>query len=321
MSRQVRIATKTMAAINQAIEADNGNSFRYWLGVVLPKMGDAYRQEDSSDRHRSHLGASILGQECAKAIYYSFRWVTVKKFPARILRLFNRGHMEEARVIAMLCTIGITVYQQDENGNQFRISFAGGHGGGSGDGVGLGIPDLPVNTAAILEFKTHGEKSFIELAGKLDEWRKFTEGKGNFTGKGVRDAKFEHWVQMQSYMRKMGLAAALYAAVNKNTDDVYMEIVLLESDPADEFIERGTKLVFMDVAPEGISKSPGFFKCRFCDHRSNCHDLADKNVDRNCRTCIGSVPLPSGEWVCKVHGHFLTKAEQLAACSEYSSRI
>ena len=40
-----------------------------------------------------------------------------------MLRLFNRGHIEEARFIAMLLTIGMPVYQQDAEGKQFRIHF------------------------------------------------------------------------------------------------------------------------------------------------------------------------------------------------------
>lgn len=321
MIQTVRIAHKTLAAIDAAIEKDQGNLYRYWLGKIIPQMGDAYRQDDPDEKHRSHLGASILGQECGRAIYMSWRWATVKKFPGRILRLFNRGHLEEARFIALLCMIGVTVYQQDAEGNQFRIVFADGHGGGSGDGVGIEIPDLPGGVAAILEFKTHGEKSFIELAGKLDEWRKCAAGIGPFTGKGVRNAKFEHWVQMQTYMRKMGMTAALYAAVNKNTDDVYMEIVLLDTTRADEFIARGSQLVYMDELPPKLNNSSGYFKCRFCDHRSNCHDLADKNVDRNCRTCVGSKPLPTGEWLCTMHNKLLSKSDQISACKDYSSRI
>lgn len=313
----INVAVQTLHAIDSAVRADQGSAFRGWLGKVMPHIGDAYRTDEAA--HRGHLGASLLGGECARAIWYSFRWTTRKDFEGRMLRLFNRGHLEEARFIAMLLMIGCEVYQQDEKGNQFRISFADGHGGGSGDGVAIGIPDLPAGTAALTEFKTHSEKSFIELAGKLDEWRLFLEGRGNFTGKGVRAAKFEHFVQMQLYMRKMGLAAALYVAVNKNTDDLYAEVITLDAELADQFLARGEKLVWADKPPEKLNASPGFFKCRFCDHRPVCHLKAAP--DRNCRTCRFSAPAPggSGVWTCSngVCPGPIPKEIQLTGCSHY----
>jgi hypothetical protein len=313
--RTITVAHKTLDAIDQAIERDQGGLFRRWLGYLLPQMSDAYRGEE--DGHRSHLGASILGGECPRRIWYSFRWVTKPRFIARTLRLFNRGHLEEARFIAMLKMIGCEFWHQDENGNQFRIHFAEGHGGGSGDGVGRGIPDLPPTTAFVSEFKTHGEKSFIELAGKLDEWRahRLNRQASPFTGQGVRAAKFEHFVQMQTYMRKMALAAALYMAVNKNTDDVYAEVITLDIEFADQFIDRGEKLVWMDEPPKRISESPGFWKCRFCDDRPVCH--LKKAPERNCRTCRCVKPGRFKSWHCALHSMLIDTDTQRTGCDDY----
>lgn len=311
----VHIATKTLKAIKDCIEADQGAKFRQALGQVIPHMGDAFRGEDEG--FRSHMGASLIGGECARSIWYGWRWATKPKFDDRILRLFNRGHLEEARFIAMLLSAGVAVYQQDEHGKQFRISHAGGHFGGSGDGIGVGLPELNHGTPALLEFKTHGEKSFIELAGKLDEWRGFLEGRNHFTGKGVRDAKFEHYVQMNIYMRKMGIPVALYGAVNKNTDDLYMEIVVLDTAIADQFLARGEKLIEMNAPPKRLSDSPGFWKCRFCDHKAMCHKLPKATVERNCRTCQFSKPSNDGNWVCTKHDSIIPKETQLIGCPDY----
>lgn len=303
MSNRI-LATKTLTMIDTLVEKDQGASFRGWLGKVIGHVGDAYRTDE--DGHRSHMGASMIGGECARAIWYNFRWTTKSAFPGRVLRLFNRGHLEEARFIAMLLMIGCEVYQQDENGNQFRISHAEGHFGGSGDGVAIGVPDVPEGTAVLCEFKTSGDKPFAELKAK-----------------GVRDAKFEHYVQMNIYMRKMGIAVALYLVVNKNTDELYGEIVYLDSAIADQFLDRGEKMVWMDDAPDKLSNSPGFWKCRFCDHRPVCHLKAAP--DRNCRTCKHSTPAANKEWVCnkpiQPYGEganqVLDKETQLKGCDDY----
>jgi hypothetical protein len=311
----VTIAHKTLTQINEMIRVDQGAKFRGFLGRVLPHIGDAYRQDE--DGHRSHLGASQLGAECPRAIWYGFRWTTKADFPGRIIRLFNRGHLEEGRFIALLLMLGCEVYQQDSQGKQFRISFAEGHAGGSGDGVALRIPDLPVATACLLEFKTHGEKSFIELAGNLTDWRMHIADptKNPFPGKGVREAKFEHYVQIQLYMRKMGLAVALYMAVNKNTDDLYGELVPLDSGVADQFLDRGEKLVWMKEPPAKLNPSPGFFKCRFCDHKPVCHMKGEP--DFNCRTCGHSEPREAATWYCNQKNCMLSKEMQQAGCAQY----
>jgi hypothetical protein len=289
-------AIKTMAAIDAMLEADQGATYRGWLGKVLPHLSDAY--STSTDPFRTHLGASGLGDECPRKVWYGWRWATKKKFEGRMLRLFNRGHLEEGRVIALLLAIGVTVYQQDAEGKQFRISFAEGHAGGSGDGVAVGIPDLTPGTPCLLEFKTHSDKYYSAVEKD-----------------GVRSAKFEHYVQMQLYMRKMGLAVALYVAVNKNTDAIYMELVALDTVTADQFLERGEKIVWLETPPDRINESPGFFKCRMCDHRPICHQKSEP--DKNCRTCGYSEPRPGKIWFCKKNSHDLSKDDQFKGCGDW----
>ncbi len=301
MNPNVRLATKTMAAIDAAIEADQGNLFRQKLGLVLPHIHDIYRQDD--DKFRTHLGASMIGRTCARELWYKFRWAHFTRFPGRILRLFNRGHMEEARIIACLLMIGVEVFQQDKEGNQFRISDHGGHFGGSGDGIGIGIPDLPAGVACNLEFKTFKAKLFAKLVAD-----------------GVRVAKFEHYVQANIYMRKMGIPVCLYIGSCKDDDHFYMEIITLNTMIADQYIERGGGIIFADEPPKKLSNSPGYYECKYCDERTVCHSLGGL-VDRNCRTCIESKPLPTGEWRCTMHGRSLTKQEQIAACGDYKARV
>jgi hypothetical protein len=273
----IQVAVKTLKAIEAALKADQGAAYRQNLGKVIPHIGDAYRGEE--DPFRKHLGASVIGEECARKVWYSFRWTTLPKFDGRILRLFNRGHLEEARFIAALLTIGVDVYQQDAEGKQYRISDVGGHFGGSGDGVGINIPDLPAGTPALLEFKTHNDKSFKKLSSV-----------------GVREAKFEHFVQMQCYMRKMQLFYALYGAVNKNDDDLHFEIVQLDTLFADQFLDRARQIILSLEPPKKINESPGWFACSWCDHKAVCHLKA--RPERNCRTCVHAIPRDDGVWYC-----------------------
>ncbi len=296
MSATPFIAEKTLQAIDFAIKSDQGARFRECLGRVVPHMSDAFNPK--KEGNRGHLGASLIGGECERRLWYGFRWATQSSFDGRMIRLFNRGHLEEARFIAMLLMIGCQVYQQDEQGRQFRISDADGHFGGSCDGVCVGCPDLEEGKACLTEFKTHNENSFKKLKMK-----------------GVVEAKPEHFIQMCVYMHKMGLDTALYMAVNKNTDELYAEIVKLNPQLAEEYLARGRKIVWLKEAPARVSDSPGFYLCRMCQHLEVCQMRDDPDV--NCRTCAFSVPVADGKWVCKDSGEFLDKEQQKKGCVGY----
>jgi hypothetical protein len=150
-------ATQTIAAIDAALEKDQGAAYRGFLREEILKLEDAYSTK--RDGFRSHLGASLIGKPCARDLWYGFRWAVAKIFDGRILRLFNRGHLEEARFIALLRAAGIIVQSVAEGGGQFRIQAAGGHFGSSLDATVWDCPDAP-REWILGEFKTHSLKSF-----------------------------------------------------------------------------------------------------------------------------------------------------------------
>lgn len=291
-------AKELLAAIDYAITVDQGAKYRTFLKQVMPHIGDAYRGEEKNP-HRSHLGASVIGGSCARKIWMGFRWVYHHAKEPRLLRLFNRGHMEEGRFIAMLLAAGIQVYQQDAQGNQFRISEFGGHFGGSGDGVALGVPGIPAGEYCLLEFKTHNDKSFSTLVKS-----------------GMREAKPEHYVQMLIYMRKMNLRYGVYLAVNKNDDSLWAEIIELDEQFAEGYLNRARTII---IATEPPARQPGAgfasFKCKFCDMRQVCFDR--EPPDRNCRSCRHCLPLKDGTWHCGHHSIIVPKDRLPEACPDH----
>lgn len=293
-------ATALLDAIEEKLVSDQGASFRAWEGKILPHIGDAYRDKDEGPR--SHLGASLLGRACMRELYLGFRWCTIKRFPGRILRLFNRGHLEEGRFIALLLMIGVTVVQQDANGKQFRISGADGHYGGSGDGFAQRIPGPYQDSWVLLEFKTHGEKSFLKLQKE-----------------GLKAAKYEHYAQMQQYMAKTSTQVALYMAVNKNTDEIHAEYVLLDAHTAPMLFKRAEDIVFAKAPPPRLpNASLSFHACKFCDHKDVCFGKA--RPAKNCRSCVHSAPAPDGAWICNNPNYppeYLSKERQAEGCKEW----
>lgn len=283
-------ATKTLEAIDKAIYADQGASFRKHLEIVLPKMEDGYR--GTSDRHRSHFGFSSAGEKCARKLWYSWLWTIPASFPARIQRLFNRGHLEEARFIAMMQCAGFEVHYETKTGGQFKISDHNGHAGSALDAVVVGIPDLPEGTPAMTEMKTHSDKQFKKLQRT-----------------GVQESHPKHFVQMQIYMRKYELEWGLYLGVNKNDDELHAELIYNDKACADRYIDRAGLIIYSQEAPDRCSDSIGWWECKCCAYKNLCHK--DDVPEINCRTCIHSSPVSNKRWHCSFHNSIISKERQL----------
>jgi hypothetical protein len=292
-------ATRTEAAIEAAIDADGGNLFRELLGYHLPKIEDAYRKDEQADNFRSHLGASQIGKKCTRALYNSWRWSYTRKFPARLLRLFNRGHQEEARFLALLQMIGVQ-FHQPKGGGQERISDHGGHFGSALDGILWGVPDL-MDEWVLGEFKTFNTKTFCDLVVK-----------------GVQVSKPEHYAQMQTCMARRGIFKTFYMAVNKNDDDIFCQVVDFDQASATSYLERARDVIEMREPPKRMSEDPSNFECTYCDSKMRCHFPSLGELPINCRTCKHSVAdIGSGTWGCELKSTVLDKATQLAGCSSH----
>ena len=68
-------------------------------------------ESDADDGHRPHLGASLIGHACERHLWLTFRWARAKRWPGRMLRLFETGVLEESRIIANLRRIGVKVHE------------------------------------------------------------------------------------------------------------------------------------------------------------------------------------------------------------------
>jgi len=229
--------------------------------------------------NRSHLGASIVGKRCLRAIWYGFRWAKTPSFDGRMIRLFETGQLAESRFVKELRGIGANVLETDEDGKQFNFSDYAGHFSGSCDGVAENIPGL--DGWALLEFKTHGDKSF--------KWLEKNK---------LAAAKPEHRDQMILYMGYLGLDKGLYLAANKNDDSVYSEVVEFDQARFDYLKEIALSVITAQSPPLRISDDDHCFDCKYCDYADICHGNAVPEV--NCRTCANStVDIEDGGWICE----------------------
>ncbi len=281
--------------------------------TTVERIYSGYEARQRASSPRPHLGASEIGKECERALWYGFRWVQRASFPGRILRLFSTGNLEETRLVNDLQAIGVEIHPFDlKTGRQFSFSLFGGHFGGSLDGIARGFVEAPA-TWHLVEFKTHNDSSFKKLVKE-----------------GVRGAKPEHFFQMQSYMgmsHERGqkqvpkLKRAFYFAVNKNTDDIYAERVEYDSEIYEHVQTRAARVIFAPRPLPQIATDSKAFCCKFCNFHSLCwtgpEDDEFKLPAVNCRTCCHVTPRREGGWLCEKHNKVLSAEEQELGCGKH----
>jgi hypothetical protein len=277
---------------------------------TVTRIYDWYASEEKKSPPRPHLGASIIGRECERQIWYSFRWVQPSQFQPRILRLFKTGHLEETRLVGDLAAIGAQIQAFDlKTGRQFSFKDFGGHFSGSLDGICLGLIEAP-KTWHLTEFKTHNDNSFKKLVKA-----------------GVAEAKPEHYAQMQVYMGASHaqseypiLKRALYLAVNKNDDQIYAERIEYDESAYLRFREKARRIIFANKPLVRISEKPDAFCCKFCDFQKMCHGKKLGQFvkpEKNCRTCTHSTPKEDGTWFCEKWNKILGQQEQREGCDKH----
>lgn len=299
---------------------------------------DNYCDRKWGNEFRKHLGFSLIGDECQRKLWYGFRWCKMPNPEPRVKRLFDRGHKEEDRFIDYLRGIGCTVKPFDPNYRlfhsvdnkeyfvlqttddmyieqaissgyldvsddprhveqannqgitfpvQWKVSTVHGHAGGSLDGKGYLPERFGITEQILFEFKTHNSKSFTELKKK-----------------GMKMTKPVHYAQCCAYGYMLNLNYVCYMAVNKDNDDLHIEVVQLNHKTGETLVQKAERIIHIQEPPPRLHENPTFFMCKMCDYFSICH--AKGEVERNCRSCRHAEPAKDKQWVCNKHQQLLT---------------
>lgn len=231
-----------------------------------------------------------------------------EKFSGRMLRLFQRGHREEATFIEYLRGIGCEVWEfddrnvseEDKGKKQFRISGSGGHFGGSLDGIVRLPPEYGIDEAMLLEFKTNGTG----------------QGFNKLTDEGLILAKPMHFAQTSTYGYAYGFRFVVYLNVNKNDDDLHIEIVPLNLRLGEQQFQKAEKVITSQVPLPMICASPAQKPCCFCDYKAVCHD--GLLPEKNCRSCKNARPIDNAQWFCEYWNATIPgEAEIKAGCDNW----
>lgn len=219
---------------------------------------------------RTYLGASRLGHACERALQYEFAGASKDDgadFNGLTLRIFAIGHALEDLAVHWLRSAGLDLFTRKGNrpeGEQFGFSVAGGRIRGHVDGIiGATPPEISLGVPALWECKTMNAKN----------WRE-TVAKGVAVSKPVYAAQIALY---QAYMEGLvpGISSnpALFTAINKDTAELYHELVPFDSELAQRTSDRAVRILEATDAGELLPRmtlDPEFFECRFCPWKARC---------------------------------------------------
>lgn len=282
------------------IDWNNPEALRYTSEAML-KAVDTQIENANTEGYRSHLGASVVGNECLRYLFYHFRWMHKETYDARMLRLFAVGHGLEVRVRHWLKTIGFQFIDGlDETNNQLKFSDLNGHFGGSVDGVFI-APDWGITEPTGLECKTSGTGSPFNNLGK----------------RGMRETKTQHFIQNSVYGKGLNFKNILYVCENKNDSDWYFELIPLDLEVAQDAYKKAHFVIFdAKEPPKKINEKRNFYLCGMCSMQGICHDGISTDV--NCRSCRNARPVENAGWFCDHWQQLIPPDAILAACPQHN---
>lgn len=281
---------------------------------TVKRIYEHHKALADQEQARGYLGASILGEECDRLLWYTFRGLAREEVDGRLHRLFETGDVEEGRFVRELRAIGCEVLEVDpETGEQIEVTYLGGHVSGHLDAAVLGVPEAP-KTWHVGEFKTHKDKLFAKLERE-----------------GVQGSNPKHWVQMQVYMGLTGMTRALYLAKNKDTDHLYAERVRFDREAFNRLMERARRIVTSIHPPERVASRLDDFRCKFCPALASglCWGTdadgwpapaAVPIPEKTCRSCCHATPeteLEGAAWSCARYQTSLDTTDVGAECPSH----
>lgn len=249
-------------------------------------------EEDNDQWESVGVPAGDIGLECDRQIWLAFRRASVpEEITWRKRRIFERGEIEEERLLDLLRMIGCEVW-----GQQDRVRAAGGHLRGKIDGRVLGLLEAP-KKEHVVECKS-AKDSVFQKVKKL----------------GVQKGKPEHYATFQFYMFGLGLDRVFYMMSGKDDEDLHFERVEYDAVFAMRQVARVERIINTPEPPSRLCTKRDDFRGKFCRQAEVC--WGEIMPRSHCRTCLHSTPLMDGNagWDCARWQKPLSLVEQDAGC-------
>lgn len=237
-----------------------GGNISEYINTYVDRAMVRRREEKLAQEPRDYIGMSEIGDECLRKVYMKALKFPEPPMDGRRLRIFEMGHEFERMVYEWMLDAGFDIVAKDPHGQQFEVSQIGGRVKGHIDGILIAGPEIPGLSYPML-WENKG------LAAKY--WNAIVKH-------GVKKAEPKYYAQMQQYMPAFRHTATLFQTINKDTADLYSEVIFLDSAEGKRQADRTVRLIASidkAVIPPRISANSDFFKCKMCELRQTCWEL------------------------------------------------
>ncbi len=203
-------------------------------------------QSRDDRKTRDYIGASTIGSDCLRQIWYEFKGVQATEVPTKTRRTWTIGRVLESTILDWLSEAGLDINRTWGDLVANDMPFFKGHL----DSVWMknGKP------YAILEIKTAKDASFLI-----------------FVKKGLKTWQPQYYAQIQTYMGMSGIHRAYIMVLNKDTSDISDELVLFDPEFYKTLCAKAEMLANAHIAPPKVNGSPLWFQCKMCKYNKVCH--------------------------------------------------
>jgi hypothetical protein len=202
---------------------------------------------------RLYLGASLVGDDCPRKVQYE--WWCRADIPARIRRIFDRGHYFEAYIRERLIEAGF-VFDHDPG----KLGFSVCHGDlqGHADGLIVKAPaSVQLETPCLWEHKALNAKNFraVERDGLAKAFPKYAAQVGLY----------------QAYLDYTN--PCLFTCIDANNCELLHFAVPFDAERAQYWSDRAAMII---VATRNSELLPRFtensedWRCKMCSYRGRC---------------------------------------------------
>ena len=261
------------------------------MDPTLEVANAAFSQHHHELEHeRAYLGASEIGHDCERKLWYSFRLTPTDPIPAKGRAAIEDGHAGELVIVERLQRVpGLELHAAQGNGDQFKVVACYGHLQGHLDGAVTGLVQAP-KTWHVFEAKVCNEKKFNKLKKLAAKDEKSA----------LQEWDSVYYAQAQVYMHLTEMTRHYLVCATPGVRDWFAVRTDYDKNAAEVLIKKAQRIIDADTAPPRVRDDPEYYQCNWCDFKKYCHE---KKVPKpNCRNCAHASPVADGEWMCEYKG-------------------
>lgn len=212
--------------------------------TFLSKIID-HHQESIEDEPRDYIGASSIGSDCLRQIWYQYKGYKGEGVPSKTRRTWDIGKTLEDVVFKWLLNAGVNVEKSEITFFAKEMPYFQGHF----DGI-LMLKNVPY----VLEIKTAKDASF-----KI------------FVNKGLKIWNPQYYAQVQSYMGMSSIFSAYILVLNKDNSDISDELVAFDEVFYEKLKQKALMIYGAKSEPPRINGSALWYQCKSCKFNKICH--------------------------------------------------